>query len=75
MLIKFQIRYMAIVLESRDWRSPGIRDQESAWRSPSHILRNKINGNHRRVKSPKFRLAMPVIHKCHALMAFMNYKL
>jgi len=46
MLNKFYLRYgpSAVVLESRDWRSPSIRDFEAAWRSPSHnhLLNSRI---------------------------------
>jgi len=34
MLNKFHLQYMALILESRDWRSPSIQYIEAAWRSP-----------------------------------------
>jgi len=38
MLNKFRIRYTAVVLESRDWRSHSIWNLEAAWRLLSHSL-------------------------------------
>src|SRR6218665_551027 len=40
MLNNFHLRHVTVVLESHDWRSPGIRDLEVAWQVPSHSHNN-----------------------------------